>query len=64
LLSFKQGHVSGVQVYSDALDTEIGEQLAQMLQGARFTAKDLAAAILPEKKELEEIAGWLGSLEY
>lgn len=64
LLSFKQAHVSEVQVYSDALDTEIAEQLVQMLQGARFTAKDLAAAVLPEKKELEEIAGWLGSLEY
>ena len=64
LLSFKQAHVSEVQVYSDALDTEIAEQLARMLQGARFTAKDLAAAVLPEKKELEEIAGWLGSLEY
>ena len=64
LLSFRQAHVSEVQVYSDALDTEIAEQLAQMLQGARFTAGDLAAAVLPEKKELAEIAGWLGSLEY
>lgn len=64
LLSFRQAHVSQVQVYSDALDTEIAEQLAQMLQGARFTAKDLAAAVLPEKKELAEIAEWLGSLEY
>ena len=64
LLSFRQAHVSQVQVYSDALDTEIAEQLAQMLQGARFTAGDLAAAVLPEKKELAEIAEWLGSLEY
>ena len=64
LLSFRQAHVSQVQVYSDALDTEIAEQLAQMLQGARFTAKDLAAAVLPEKKELAEITEWLGSLEY
>lgn len=64
LLSFQQAHVSQVQVYSDALDTEIAEQLAQMLQGARFTAGDLAAAVLPEKKELAEIAGWLGGLEY
>lgn len=64
LLSFRQAHVSEVQVYSDALDTEIAEQLAQMLQGARFTAGDLAAAVLPEKKELAEIAEWLGSLEY
>ena len=38
LLSFRQAHVSQVQVYSDALDTELAEQLAQMLQGARFTA--------------------------
>lgn len=64
LLSFRQAHVSQVQVYSDALDTELAEQLAQMLQGARFTAGDLAAAVLPEKKELAEIAGWLGGLEY
>lgn len=64
LLSFRQAYVSQVQVYSDALDTELAEQLAQMLQGARFTAGDLAAAVLPEKKELAEIAGWLGGLEY
>lgn len=64
LLSFRQAHVSQVRVYSDALDTEIAEQLARMLQGARFTAGDLAAAVLPEKKELAEIAEWLGSLEY
>ena len=64
LLCFQKAHVSQAQVFSDALDTGLAEQLGQMLLGARFTAADLAAAVKPEKPELEEIAKWLGGLEY
>lgn len=64
LLSFRQAHVSHAQVFSDALDPDLAENLAGMLVGVRFCAADLCAAIHPKKGEYAEIAQWLGSLEY
>ena len=64
LFTMKSGAVIGVQVFSDALDTELAGRVQKALLGVRFTAEDLAGALREDGgQELLEIADYIAQYE-
>lgn len=60
LLTTKNSAVSAVEVFSDAMDPELPEEVKARLLGCRFSSKDMAAALMDTKKEtLQDLAGFL-----
>ena len=59
LLNVKKGVVSGVRVFTDALDENLPEKIKKRLMGCRFDMKELAAALSSGGAEERELAEYL-----
>lgn len=60
LLTLRHTEVTSVKVYSDALDTELPDEIAALLNGCRFGAKPLAEALAASpKQQIRELAGYI-----
>lgn len=55
------GIVSGVQLYTDSLDTELSSVVSAAVTGARFSMEELASRLTssPENAELSDLAAFL-----
>ena len=64
MLSFQNALVTDVQVYTDALDTELAEEIKNMLLGVPFDLKVIAKK-LEETSRVQfcEIAEYIRTLE-
>ncbi len=52
LLSLKHAVIEQVQVYTDALDTDLAGEITDRLTGCRFDRQDMHAALVSSEKEL------------
>ena len=60
LLTLRDGKVEQAEVYSDAMDADLAEEVRARLTGCRFTSADLHAALLPSKKpQIHDVAAYL-----
>lgn len=60
LFSLKKAVVEQVQVYSDAIDTELPNQITAMLIGCRFSSQEMYQALISSEKEsLRDVAQYL-----
>ena len=60
LLTLKDGTVSHAEVYSDAMDADLSQEIQVRLTGRRFTASELAGALAASPKEpIRQLAQWL-----
>lgn len=64
LFKVKDGEVSDAYVFTDALDTELVDEVRQRLLGVRFTAGSMAKGLREsEREELGEIANYIESVQ-
>ncbi|MBP3587449.1 MAG: lipoate--protein ligase [Clostridia bacterium] len=60
LLTLKDGHVAQAQVYSDAIDAELADEIAARLTGCRFRSQELSHALLTSPKaQLRDVAAYI-----
>lgn len=60
LFSIKNAIVERMQVFSDAMDAELSEQIVDSLTGCRFTSQDMYNALISsEKATLQDVAKYL-----
>lgn len=65
-LTLKSGRITDLNVYTDALDTELSEKLASALKGARFSPEELAGSVRQAGlgEAGEEIARFIETAEF
>ena len=64
LLTLRQSRVAELQVYTDALDNELGDEVHRLLLGADFGSEPLAAALMgSEKAQIRELAEFIRAQE-
>ena len=60
LLTLREGCVARAEVYSDAMDTELSEEIRSLLTGCRFTSEALHRALMrSEKPQIHDVAAWV-----
>lgn len=59
LLTLKNSMVDQVQVYSDAMDPNLAEEIKEKLTGCRFSSQDMADALGTEKETLRDVGVFL-----
>ncbi len=60
LFTLREGHVDRVEVYSDAMDVDLADELCARLTGCRFRSDTLSHALLAsEKQQLHDVAEFL-----
>lgn len=62
LLTLREGKIETANVYSDAIDAELPALLTGLLEGQKFSARDLSDALsISENEQVRDIADWLAS---
>ena len=64
LISAKDGMITDVTAYSDAMDTELVDSIAPALRGVRFESKRMADAVRAPGGCARDIADWLEKKEF
>lgn len=59
LLTLKNSVVAEAQVYSDAMDPDLAEEIKEKLTGCRFSSEELAEALGTEKETLRDLGAFL-----
>ena len=60
LLTLRQSKVDSLQVYSDAIDAELPEEIRSRLLGVSYGSRPLAAALMEsEKAQIQEVARFI-----
>ena len=59
LLTLKEGMVAALEVYSDAMQVELAEEIRRRLTGCRFGSGPMAQALQSEDSHLRDLARWL-----
>jgi len=60
LFSLKKAVIENIQVYSDAIDTELTFEISSRLKGCRFNSKDMHEALfVSEKENVREVARYI-----
>ena len=60
LLTLREGRVEQAEVYSDAMDADLSDEVRQRLTGRRFTSRDLHVALMSSgKSQIHDVAEYL-----
>lgn len=60
LLTLREGRVEQAEVYSDAIDTELADEIKQRLTGCRFSSRDLSSALMASPKaQVQDVARYI-----
>jgi len=60
LLTLREGRVDQAEVYSDAMDAELADEIKQQLTGCRFTSHDLHNALMASPKaQIQDVARYI-----
>ena len=60
LLTLREGRVEQAEVYSDAIDTELADELKHRLTNCRFTSRDLSSALMASPKvQIQDVARYI-----
>jgi len=60
LLTLREGRVEQAEVYSDAMDAELADEIKQRLTGCRFSSRDLHNALMASPKaQIQDVARYV-----